>query len=77
MDTLNDIGVAGTADKILALGCPVCAGPMHVNFTGGKKSSVSFFCEKCYYNLNIDGDFPAPPWVDVLGAKTKTNGTSA
>lgn len=71
---LNRIGIEGDAEQLMQLRCPTCSGSLSVAYTEGRKSAVGFFCEKCLYNLNIDGIFPRPPWVERLGTRARTHG---
>jgi len=75
----------GTMNDVLALGCPVCGGPLVVcwmrqliPFWGSDVLNVRCSAARCAFTIQADGKIPRPPWAKRFsGTLTTTPGTLA
>jgi hypothetical protein len=66
-----------TAETLGTMSCPTCRGGLDVQFVArGKKGkgagSLSVMCAHCIWRVVSDGIASEPPWVQVVGPKTRT-----
>ena len=76
-DRLADLIEAASAEALLNLTCPTCAGSINVQFVpkgrrGKGAGSLYVMCSECLWRLIRDGLPTAPPWVRELGPKVQT-----
>jgi ribosomal protein S27AE len=71
-DRLRTIVRIGSADTVSRQACPTCGASLRIVFIPGHHAVLGIHCTSCFATIQINGDFPAPPWVATLGKQITT-----
>jgi hypothetical protein len=62
-----------SAETLKQLACPLCSGPLNVQYTQRRRRALSVMCRLCRWKVVTDGLQYEPPWASDLGRKIETN----
>src|ERR1043166_2566032 len=68
----------GTAQQVMGLRCPICRGPLRVEYCETKRGShIRVTGVSSDFTMRMSGELVRPCWVEVLGSDFTTRPESA